>query len=574
MKGSYRHLLFQHGTKQAAVVTLKSALAGILMFFTVAAYSASLPVPNGDFTAAGNFGAIGGGVGSGSASIGTGPWSGSYQGILGLLAPPTLSITSGKATITGLLGVNAVGVVNNGGYFFVNSTTPYAPNRRYTVGVDVDAGRVLDVGILTSGNAGIAITRAGTRLASSAISSNVTLALLSGNSYRLQLTYETAGAVSGNIGVDLFAEPGALLTAALAQSVSFSNVTLDNRLINQVPAATVGVSSGPFNPVVGTVLAGPLSVKVLDAQGDPIAGIPVTWTAPTTGPSATLSPTVTVTDASGIGSVTATANTIAGSYQITATVSGVTPSTTFDMTNVAGTPANVSVLIGPVQQAQVNQPFALPLKVKITDSFGNPNQGVMASFSAPSAGASAILSTTSVQTATDGTAQVTATANGIAGIYAITAQVNGTSASASFSFTNLLPSTTMPGQVGEPEQHADVNQAFVCSLVVRVTDQGSPVPGLAVDFTAPGSGPSSLLQNGTATGLSLRVLTDVDGLAWVNPIANGIAGQYSVIAQLVFSTSAPITFTMKNLAAGDSQFFTGFDGACIASGTLDELATQ
>ena len=290
----------------------------------------------------------------------------------------------------------------------------------------------------------------------------------------------------------------------------------------------------------------------------------------------TLSPTMTITDASGIGSVTATANTIAGSYQVTATVSGVTPSTKFDLTNVAGTPASVSVLNnGQVQQAHVNQPFAQPLAIQITDAFGNPNQGVTATFSAPSNGASAIISPTSVQTGSGGTAQVTGVANGIAGMYAITVNVSGSAASAIFSFTNLLPDTTGPTRVGNPEQHGDVNQAFVCTLLVRIVDQGgNPVPGLAVDFIAPASGPSSMLQNGASTGLSLRVFTDSDGLAWADPVANGIAGDYSIIAQLAFSTTGPTVFAMKNLAAGDAQFFTGFDGACIAPGTLDEMSTQ
>ena len=555
----------------------RSFTAALLILVSGTAFSASIPVPNGDLSSPANFGQVGGGAigGSGSSPIGSGPWSGSYQGALGLLAPPTLTITAGNASISGLLGINALGIVNNSGYFAVGSTTPFAANRRYTVGVDVDAGGLLGVGALTSGNVGVAITRSGTRLASSATSSNVTLQLITGNSYHLQMTYDTTATVSGNVGIDVFAEPGGLLTAALLPTVNFSNVTLDQRLINQVPASTVDVSSGPHNPVVATVLAGPLSVKVLDAQGDLIAGVPVTWTAPTTGPSATLSPTMTLTDASGIGSVTATANTIAGAYQIAATVSGVSPSTMFDMTNVAGTPSAMSVLTGPVQQAHVNQPFATPLKIKITDAFGNVNQAVTATFTVPATGASAILSATSIQTGTDGTAQITASANGLVGAYAITAQVSGTSANASFSFTNLVPAGVSSKPAGKPEQHGEVNQAFACTLVVRIADQAdNPMPGLAVDFIAPGSGPSSMLQSGASTGLSLRVLTDADGLAWVNPTANEIMGNYDVIAQLAYSINVPMVFSMKNMAPGDPQYFSGFDGPCLAPGALEDTAAE
>ena len=553
-------------------------MAGLLTFLvSTSAFSVSMPVPNGDFMAPGNVGQVGGGAlgGSGSSPIGTGPWSGSYQGALALLAPPTLTITAGNASISGLLGVNALGIVNNGAHFSVDSGLPYGPDRRYVVAADVDVGGLLDMGALTSGNAGIAITRAGTRLASSTTSSNISLQLIAGNRYRLQLTYDTASTVSGNVGINLFAEPSGLLTAALFPTVNFSNVTLENRLLNQVPTSSVGVNSGPFNPVVDTVVSPALAVKVLDAQGDPISGIPVTWSAPSTGASATFSGATTFTDPTGVATVTATANTIAGSYQITATVSGVTPSTAFDMTNVAGAPSAMSVLIGPVQQARVNEPFALPLKVKVVDAFGNANQGVTATFTVPSTGASAILSGTTIATGADGTAQVTATANGLVGTYAITAQVSGTSANASFSFTNLLPASIVSNPAGQPSQHGEINQAFSCALVVRVADQiGNPMPGLAVDFIAPGSGPSSMLQSGASTGLSLRVMTDADGLAWVNSTANEIMGNYDVVAQLAFSTTSPIIFSMRNMAVGDPQFFAGFDGPCLAPGALEDTSRQ
>lgn len=81
--------------------------------------SAAIVIGNGDFSNAANNGTIGGVVagGSGSATIGAGPWSGAYSGALGALLPPQLVIGSGKAQVSGLLGINIGGIVNNNARF-------------------------------------------------------------------------------------------------------------------------------------------------------------------------------------------------------------------------------------------------------------------------------------------------------------------------------------------------------------------------------------------------------------------------------------------------------------------------
>src|SRR5690606_32087606 len=93
-----------------------ATMAGASCLLGGFAQAANVPVPNGDFSSSGNVGSIGGGVLGASGTdvaIGSGPWKGTYFGVLGLLAPPTLSITPGEARIGGLLGVNVLGIVNN-----------------------------------------------------------------------------------------------------------------------------------------------------------------------------------------------------------------------------------------------------------------------------------------------------------------------------------------------------------------------------------------------------------------------------------------------------------------------------
>jgi hypothetical protein len=98
-------------------------------------------------------------------------------------------------------------------------------------------------------------------------------------------------------------------------------------------------AGGSFqSAVVGTTFASPLQATVTDSSGNPISGVTVTFTAPFSGASVTLSSGSAITNAIGVASVSATANNVAGGYFITATVGAL--STSFSLTNlpVSGLP--------------------------------------------------------------------------------------------------------------------------------------------------------------------------------------------------------------------------------------------
>src|SRR5262249_7876545 len=80
-----------------------------------------------------------------------------------------------------------------------------------------------------------------------------------------------------------------------------------------------------------------LQAKVTDALSNPVSGVTVIFTAPSTGASATFggSSLVTVTtDAAGIAtSPIAAANSITGSYAVTASLAGPATPATFNLTN-------------------------------------------------------------------------------------------------------------------------------------------------------------------------------------------------------------------------------------------------
>ena len=88
---------------------------------------------------------------------------------------------------------------------------------------------------------------------------------------------------------------------------------------------------------VNAAFATPLTVEARDASGAPLPCVPVTFTVPADGASATLSTTTVMTDYLGRATGTATANGTAGSYEVTATVEGLDVPASLNLTNAAAT---------------------------------------------------------------------------------------------------------------------------------------------------------------------------------------------------------------------------------------------
>lgn len=331
------------GAKHAIVVLLGAA--GIAL--SMSAQAGPITVPNGDFSVAGNIGSVGGGlIGSAGTDIGigpsAGPWTATYNGVLSLLAPPTLTINSGSATISGVLGVNVIAPLSNGAFFSQTLPVSYQPNKRYTMSADIDAGGSLGLGVLATTNVGIGLRSGSTVIGSSATApaALVSLAPLAATSYHLTFVHDTGPTVSGNVNVMLFDQPQNLVTAQLLTSISFANVALNVGAIT-TPDSQLYVSGlGSQGAEVGTPFGAPLMAKVTDQNNLPLEGVIVTVTAPPTGASAILvsgsnsgSSIEAVTDSDGQITVSAHANAIAGCYAVTASIDGVTSTALFHLRN-------------------------------------------------------------------------------------------------------------------------------------------------------------------------------------------------------------------------------------------------
>ena len=288
----------------------------------------------------------------------------------------------------------------------------------------------------------------------------------------------------------------------------------------------------PQQATVNTAFGTTFQATVKDANNNPLSGVSVTFTAPTTGASGTFSSSATVTtNSSGVAiSPVFTANTIAGTYNVSASTGGL--STTFSLTNLPGAPAHIGATQGSGQTANTNAAFPLALKAQVTDSFGNQVPNVSVTFAAPAqTGPSGTFSGSATVT-TDSTGTATAptfTANGNAGgPYNVTAMAG--SLSVTFSETNL--STSVPIHVNVSYwQNATLGIQNV-QVNINGTPQ-TPVTDANGNFQSPpepnGTYTISLVYVGSGTGWLFYVSGTPTQTTATVTISNGVVSPSTVL---------------------------------------------
>jgi hypothetical protein len=316
------------------------------------------------------------------------------------------------------------------------------------------------------------------------------------------------------------------------------------------PAAVSPTAGTPQSTTVSTPFATSMQATVKDSFGNAVAGVVVTFNAPTSGASGSFAGGVNTatTNASGVATaVQFTANAIAGTFTVTAGVSGAT-SASFTLTNNPPPPASISAAAGSPQSATINSAFATNLQATVRDASSNPVSGVTVTFSVPGAGASGTFTgPNTAVTDINGIATAgTLTANSTAGSYTVSASVSGVSTSASFNLTNTPGSANSLAATAGTPQSATIGTAFATSLQVTVKDVGNNgVLGVTITFTAPGSGASGTFANGvnTATTNSSGVATAQMFTANSTP-----GGPYSVTAG-ASGVAGTATFSLTNTTA-------------------------
>jgi len=226
---------------------------------------------------------------------------------------------------------------------------------------------------------------------------------------------------------------------SVTATVSGTSASTTFSLGNYGAAASITVVSGSGQTAAAGQAFASLIAVVKDAASVTVRNASVTFTAPSTGATATLGTSPVVTGSDGRATMSATAGGVPGSYSVTAAVTGVATPATFSLMNLVGAPGMITAGSGGGQTATVGTAFAAPLVVIVKDAFGNAVSGAAVTFAPPATGASATVTgggSATVTTGATGQASLMVTANAVAGTYNVTATVSGVGQSATFSLVN------------------------------------------------------------------------------------------------------------------------------------------
>ena len=265
------------------------------------------------------------------------------------------------------------------------------------------------------------------------------------------LTGKTGGVADG----DLVASSDRKSAKLTGRLIGSARIQATSGTLTAVSSGTISVAAGtpasigstggtPQSVRIGSSFPAPLRTIVHDAQGNPVRGVQVTWTPPSSGPGGSFAAggNTAITDSTGsAASGIFTANTVAGIYTVNATVPGAGIPAPFALANLGGIPARVTPVSGTPQSATVSSAFASPLAAIVKDSSGNGIAGAVVTFTAPVSGAGGTFpgGLAYVAVAASGNGIATApvfTAGSVAGGYQVAASVEGVTSTAQFVLTN------------------------------------------------------------------------------------------------------------------------------------------
>lgn len=322
-----------------------------------------------------------------------------------------------------------------------------------------------------------------------------------------------------------------------------------------VPASIVASAGAPQSAAVSKTFGTALQATVKDGGGNPVNGVTVTFTAPSSGSGGTFggsSTATATTNANGVATAPAlTANSQAGSYSVTAGVAGVSASASFGLTNTPAVAVSIVPSAGTPQSATVSTAFGTTLQVTVT-SGGTPVSGTSVTFTAPGSGASGTFGGSAAATATTNASGVAAapalTANSQTGSYSVTASVAGAATPASFSLTNTAaPTSTGGGSL----QGSGTSATTAVNLTVEGTMDWVHWGDSTLNRKA-GVTPQLSTYTIVGTGAVLTYNNDPRAMSWTDgtPTATSSDNRNGVYIRDVgqgFSLTAPADTTLRTL---------------------------
>ncbi len=340
-----------------------------------------------------------------------------------------------------------------------------------------------------------------------------------------------------------------LTALVVANGVTANPVTFNATATAGAAASVSATSATTLSAVVGALVAPVPSIRVLDANGNPVAGVNVTFAASN---GSTVVGGSKTTNLSGVASPDGwQMGATTGTFTLTATVGSLTP-VVFTSTARNAAAAALTIVAGNNQTATVGRTLAIDPAVRITDAFGNPIVGQEVVFEVISGGGSAVVRrplTDANGTATvgawtlgetPGTNTLRATATGLT--------LAGNPATFTATATAGAASALSIGAGNNQTTTAGSTVAVNPSVVVR-DNRGNPVQGVTVTFT-PSAG-------GAVTGGS--AITNAAGVATVGSWRlSAVAGPQTLtaslagVADVIFQATATAGTATAVQVVGDS----------------------
>ena len=303
---------------------------------------------------------------------------------------------------------------------------------------------------------------------------------------------------------------------------------------------------------VGTALAAPFVVSVLDEDGAAIAGAVVTFSVTAGG--GTLSVATATTDANGRARSTLTLGSNPGTNTVSATVEGL-GTVTFTATAVEQTPHSLTKVSGDGQEGLAGVALAAPFVVSVLDEDDEAIAGVGVTFSV-TAGEGILSSTTATADANgQATTTLTLTLGSDAETTTVAATVEGLE---SVTFTVTAVGQAIPdslAKISGDGQEGTVGAVLAEPFVVSVLDaDGAAIAGAVVTFSVTAGG--GTLSAATAT-------TDANGQAVTRLTLGSDAGTNTVSATV--EGLEPVTFTATGQKSPFASLFDLFGGGKLVA---------
>ncbi len=335
---------------------------------------------------------------------------------------------------------------------------------------------------------------------------------------------------------------------------------------SSVPSKLEKVAGDAQTAPAGSAVATAPSVKVTDAQGNPVAGVGVTFVAAMGGGS--VNPTAAVaTNASGIAAVTSwTLGAAAGPNTLTATAAGTgitgNPAT-FTATGVVGAAAKLGLAVAPSASAGSGVPLPVQPQIQVQDAAGN----AVATANIPvavnvSAGGSLSGGATIVQTNAAGLAvfsglTITGPAAPYTLLFTTTAGLTGVSAPVTVGAGN--PSGSQSSFSISPSSFVAGSSTGSTVTVTARDASGNPIAGAAVAVAVTGTNtvtPTPLAPT-DASGQTSGVITSNEaGVKTVTVTINGITVTNPASATLTVLPGVP-SLTVSTVSAAPSTLVAG-----------------